>query len=212
MVDVIHGIICCHFVFQFNIRVYLWSDWLPHLHQKNLMHYHLYSCLFFCTWTRLMLHLFFLFIFPRLLNFGQRESFVVTVATQSLVATSASSALRKILRIQKIVITITLKVPIAHVEGLIQIQKLRSKLKWYNAICEDWFHEDHIGLNSIEEVIYLQLSYLMALYLLTSFYVLFLLYLHGCILYAIVPLYTSVAQKIFLVVMSFLLVNVLFCF
>ena len=78
-------------------------------------------------------------------------------------------------------------------------------------ICEDWFHEDHIGLNSIEEVIYLQLSYLMALYLLTSFYVLFLLYLHGCILYAIVPLYTSVAQKNFLVVMSFLLVNVLFC-
>ena len=60
-------------------------------------------------------------------------------------------------------------------------------------ICEDWFHEDHIGLNSIEEVIYLQLSYLMALYLLTSFYVLFLLYLHGCILYALVPLYTSVA-------------------
>lgn len=25
-------------------------------------------------------------------------------------------------------------------------------------ICEDWFHEDHIGLNSIEEVFYLPLS------------------------------------------------------
>jgi len=54
---------------------------------------------FFWYLNSLMLHFFFLFFFPRLLNFGQREGFVVTVATQSLVATSASSALRKILRI-----------------------------------------------------------------------------------------------------------------
>jgi hypothetical protein len=53
----------------------------------------------------------------------------VIVATQSLVVTFANSALRKILRIQQILITITSKVPIAHVGGLILTQKLRSKLK-----------------------------------------------------------------------------------
>jgi hypothetical protein len=65
----------------------------------------------------------------RLLSFGQRESFVVTVATQNLAVTCANFALIKILRIQKIHITTISKVPIAHVVGLILIQKPRSKLK-----------------------------------------------------------------------------------
>lgn len=87
----------------------------------------------FFVLDQLMLDLLFIFFISRLLNFGRSEGFVVTVVTQNLVVTFANSALRKILRIQKIVITITSKVPIAHVEGLILIQKLRSKLKWYNA-------------------------------------------------------------------------------
>lgn len=128
--------------FEFNIHILLCSDCLSHLHVISEELLKCLSCvlillppffsMFFCTWSANAwspLH----FLSSRLLNFGRSEGFVVTVATQNLVVTSANSALRKILRIQKIVITITSKVPIAHVEGLILIQKLRCKLKWYNA-------------------------------------------------------------------------------
>lgn len=67
--------------------------------------------------------------FYRLLNFGRSEIFVVTVATQSLEVTSANLALRKILKMQQILIIRTSRVPTAHAVGPILIQKPRSKLK-----------------------------------------------------------------------------------
>lgn len=125
--------------FEFNIHILLCSDCLSHLHVISEELLKCLSCvlillppfisMFFFVLDQLMLGLLYIFFLPRLLNFGRSEGFVVTVATQNLVVTSANSALRKILRIQKIVITITSKVPIAHVEGLILIQKLRCKLK-----------------------------------------------------------------------------------
>lgn len=131
----------CHYLFQFCFSILFDSDWLTHLHQNNIS---ALSCVLIATSSIFSILFYFLlhtadtwislFFSSRLLNFGQSGSFVVTVAIQSLVVIFANFALRKILRIYQILITITLKVPIAHAEGLILTQKLRSRLKWYNAV------------------------------------------------------------------------------
>ena len=125
---------------------------------------------------------FFFFSFLlRLLSFGQSGSFVVIVATQSLVVTFANFALRKILRIQQMLIIITSKVPIAHVGGLILTQKLRSKLKWYNAV---YVRIGFMGIILVSTLLkrYSTFQYLLKWdHLLSAFRVLIRVCLPGCI-------------------------------
>ncbi|KAH0633970.1 hypothetical protein KY284_036756 [Solanum tuberosum] len=89
----------------------------------------------------------------RFWNFGRRESSGVTMEIQSSGSSSASLMLEKMLKTRRIHIITISKIHTAHVCRPYPDPDVEDQLENLQCcICEDWFHEEHLGLESSDMV------------------------------------------------------------
>ncbi|WMV47565.1 hypothetical protein MTR67_040950 [Solanum verrucosum] len=89
----------------------------------------------------------------RFWNFGRRETSGVTMEIQSSGSSFASLMLEKMLKTQRIHIITISKIHTAHVCWPYPDPDVEDQLENLQCcICEDWFHEEHLGLESSDMV------------------------------------------------------------